>query len=124
MKSVARADCAASAEQLARAAIATEMQSALALSTDDAAVDAFAMWLPRGRAAVARACHELEAAQDEITQVRAALSLARAAAEAVDQLIEARNATALMELQRKQQIELDDFSHRRITGQQPESGAA
>jgi flagellar FliJ protein len=96
----------------AEATIQAEMQAATRLTADDAAVEAFGAWLPKGREAVARAEALLLRAQAEAAQARARLNLARAAAEAVEKLLEKKAAAAEKEALRRQQIVLDELGQR------------
>lgn len=100
-------------ERVARQAIHDEMAAATRLNAEDAAVEAFAAWLPRGRATVDDASTLLERAQSEVMRARTELNLMRAAVEVVEKLIEKRDAESAMEVLRKQQIVLDEIKPRR-----------
>lgn len=112
MECESQAQSASQAEKEALATIQSEMQAAAALSADDAVVEAFGAWLPLGRAAVSRASATLARAEDDATQARAVLNLARAAAEAVEKLIEKRDEEVAREALRREQIVLDEVSQR------------
>jgi flagellar export protein FliJ len=107
-----RAHAAAIALHEAEETIQAEMAAATRLSADDAAVEAFGAWLPKGRNAVARADTTLARAQDEAVQARAHLNLARASAEAVEKLLEKKAEAASQEALRKQQHVLDEIGQR------------
>jgi hypothetical protein len=95
-------------ERAAEAAIQREFDAAAAIDAPDAAVEAFAAWLPRGRAAVARAAEAHRHAAAATTQARASLALARAAVESTEQLLEARAQAARVEAEQKLQATLDE----------------
>ncbi len=107
-----RVQNAALAEQAARAAIVSEMAVASTLTSTDAAVEAFGAWLPIGRAAVTRAEATLSRSEDEAVQSRACLNLARAAAEAVEKLLEKQAEEAAKEALRREQVILDEAGQR------------
>lgn len=104
----ARAHEATLALHEAETAIQCEMAAASRVNADDGVVEAFIAWLPTGRAAVTRAKALLSRAQEEAAQARAMLNLARAAAEAVEKLIEKRDEERAAEALRKQQLVLDE----------------
>ncbi len=95
------------------AAIAIEADIASDLGGDDSFVEAFAAWLPggRARAAAARAAHEQ--AQSEVAKARAALTAARAAAEAASNLLDRQAALRQAEAAGHAQAEQDDAALRR-----------
>jgi flagellar protein FliJ len=79
------------AETEARAArrrLETEREAAEDLAADDAAVEAYAAWLPRGRAALAEAEAAQARAMEATVLARARLAAARIAMEAADLLAE------------------------------------
>jgi flagellar export protein FliJ len=100
------------AEHQAEAAIISEMKAATELRTDDATVEAFGTWLPYGRRMVACAKAKAEDAQGHVIQARAVLNIARAAAEAVDKLIEVKATKASADMARREQNRLDELSQR------------
>jgi flagellar export protein FliJ len=107
-----RAHEAAIVVQAAEARIQAEMAAASRLSASDAAVEAFGAWLPKGREAVAHAIAVLERAQQDAAQARALLNLARAAAEAVERMLEQKAVDATREELRVQQVSLDEVGLR------------
>lgn len=107
------AGAARSRAQEAEAAIAREFEAASRLDADDAAVDALAAWLPRGRAAAAVARGQADRAEAEVVQARAMLTLARSAAEAVQALIEAETAIATRQAAAREQAVLDEAARHR-----------
>lgn len=108
----AAADEARMRERAATIAIQTEMNAAARLSADDATVEAFGAWLPTGRAAVIRAQAQLARLEQDISQARAILNLARAGAEAVEKMIAERALLATELGHRKQQAALDEAAAR------------
>ena len=106
-------DEARGASMAAEQAIAQEALAATALAADDAAVEAFAAWLPVGRRQLDRTRHAETLAANATERARAVTSLARAAAEAAQALLERREAEAEREAQRKAQLELDEMGRRR-----------
>lgn len=109
----AAADEARMRERAATIAIQTEMNAAARLSADDATVEAFGAWLPTGRAAVIRAQAQLARLEQETSQARAILNLARAGAEAVEKMIAERALLATDLGNRKHQAILDEAGARR-----------
>lgn len=95
----------------AEAAIARETGIA-EQSSEDGEVEAFAAWLPVGR----RARQEAEAARDlaakETALARAALTLARSAVEAAEDLIERRAVSQRQLAERRAQAVLDEVGLR------------
>lgn len=106
-------DEARTASIAAEQAIAQEALAASALAADDAAVEAFAAWLPVGRRQLDRTRHAETLAANATERARAVTSLARAAAEAAQALLERREAEAEREAQRKAQLELDEMGRKR-----------
>ncbi len=83
----------------------------LAANTDgDHAVEAFAAWLPVGRAAAtaARAAHEQ--VQSDMAKARAAVTVARAAAEAAESLLARRAAERAVAERRRTQAAMDEVA--------------
>ena len=106
-----RAEKAAEADAAdAEAAITAEREVASDLLAGDGAVEAFATWLPVGRARVEAARAAYARAGSEVAMARAALTAARAAAESADNLIERRKAAADAQAARKQQTEMDEIA--------------
>lgn len=85
------------ADDVAHAAhrrLETERAAALDLAADDADVEAYVAWLPRGRAAVTEAELARSRAMDETTLARHRLAAARIAMEAAERLVEQQHARA------------------------------
>ncbi len=108
--SLEAAAAAAKAARAAELAITREMQRASSIDGGDNLVEAFAAWLPaaRQRAAQAQARHDRQEA--EVARCRADLTVCRTALEAIEQLIESRDATRNQERSRRDQAELDDHA--------------
>ncbi len=79
-------DQAEAATQAARRRLDTEHEAAEDLAADDAAVEAYVAWLPRGRAALAEAEAAQARAMEVTTLTRHRLAAARVAMEAADLL--------------------------------------
>ncbi|CAI9120778.1 flagellar export protein FliJ [Brytella acorum] len=79
---------------------------------DDLAVEAFARWIPRGRAAIQAAQTEEERAGLDRAVAQAAMISARAAFKAVETLDARRQKEARLEAQRREQNENDDLANR------------
>ena len=94
----------------AAALIEKEGESAAEISFDDQAVEAFAAWLPIGRANAVAAREKHEQLRSEVAKARAAVTLARAAAETAQNLLDQRNAERVTEMDRRAQVVLDDFA--------------
>jgi hypothetical protein len=101
---------AAEADRAAQEAMRRERQAALALGAEDTA---FATWLPRGLHARDLARDAATRAQEATHQGRAALVAARAAAEAVNQMLAAHAAERLADANRREQAVLDEVGQRR-----------
>ena len=97
----------------ARLAIQREMLAASATEADDRAVEAFAKWLPVGRAAQTRAEAALRRAEEDSIRARTQFNLARTAAEAVEKMIAEQTAAALRLSLAKEQSVLDEAALRR-----------
>jgi hypothetical protein len=118
---VARQENLSLASRMARdaeAAIAREMAAASVLDAGDGTVEAFAAWLPRGRAQVAQALAQEDRAQAEASQAHARLSAARTALEVVLSLLAQRTAEHRAEAARRLQSELDEVGRRRRPSRQ------
>ena len=103
-----RAEAAAEAERdLAEQAIVAETRIATQ-SDDDGDVERFARWLKRGRARLTSAEAAVAEAAACTTQKRAELSLARAAAQAAEEMLERLQAEDLKQRERGRQRELDE----------------
>ena len=100
--------------QAAEASIRNEMTAASGVNADDAAVQAFAKWLPSGRASVARAKALRARAEEDTVQARTLFNLARVAVEAVEKLIEEKRNQELREAGRREQLALDEAGRRRM----------
>ena len=101
---------------LALAAIEREMAAAQA-SDSDGDVEAFARWLPRGRQALVAAETSSAEAANATARARAALTLARGAAEATENLLEQRWQERRDLTERKLRAELDEAALRQRTGE-------
>jgi hypothetical protein len=97
----------------AQAAIEHEMKKACSILADDAAAETFAAWLPLGRAKQTRAQDQCERTEQNLFRARTMFNLARAAAEAVQILIETRQTADAKAALRKEQHVLDETSRRR-----------
>ncbi len=106
----AQMQAALAAVRRAEAAIAEEMAVASRLDADDGAVEAFARWLPRGRAATDEARARAGRADEACSLARARLTVARSAHEAVESLIQRRDAAAQGETDRRDQLALDELA--------------
>lgn len=113
------ADCigaemqAAAAAWQADAAIHHEADAASAITSDDAAVDAFAAWLPFGRSAQAIAGARHAACLDATCVARAGLGVARAAAAKVTGALEDHAAQLRAGVAKAQQATPDKLAARR-----------
>lgn len=108
-----RVQSAAEAEHAARRLIADEIASAGNLDGNDRDVEALMRWLPLGKSALADCVLRLERSEQEASQARARLSLARAALDAVDKLLALKTEAATQEWLRKEQLALDEAGRRR-----------
>lgn len=106
-------DAAQADADAAEARIAQEGVAAADLAVGDDAVEAYATWLPVGRAqaAAARAAHDR--VRCEVAMARAALTVARGAAEAAQQLLDTRAGERMREVERRSQAEMDEIAGRR-----------
>ncbi len=93
-------------------AIAREAEAAADLTADDARVEAFAAWLPTGRAAQQAATHALTTAEARVAEARAALTLSRAALRAAEQLMATREAEREAQKLRQEQLRLDEIGRK------------
>jgi flagellar export protein FliJ len=109
---LAREDAAERALAESEAILHREMLAAQS-SASDGEVEAFAAWLPQGRQAVRRAQEARDSAAAETALARAALTLARSAAEAVDNLVEQRRLAEGAEALKREQAVLDDIGQRK-----------
>ena len=101
--------------EAAEAAITQEGEAAADLGAGDGAVEAYAAWLPVGRGNARAARESYERAQSEVAKARAALTVARAATEAAETLLENRRAEAATHAARHAQAETDEVASR-LTG--------
>jgi len=99
---------AAEAARQANAAIQIEADAASAITSDDAAVEAFAAWLPRGRAAQAVAGARHSACLDATSIARAEIGVARAGEETVANALEAHAAQLRAGVAKTEQATLDE----------------
>jgi flagellar export protein FliJ len=76
----------------------------------DATVEAFALWLPEGRAALDAAHVGEAAAAAEVARCRAELSLARIGAKVIERLMEERKNLRTFERRAKEQNDIDEIS--------------
>jgi flagellar FliJ protein len=97
----------------AEALIGEEAHAAADLSAGDAAVEAFAAWLPVGLSNAAAAQVEYEERRAKVALTRAALSMARAAADVVQNMLDRRAAERAVATSRREQAKLDDMTVRR-----------
>ncbi len=109
------------AAEAAEAAIGAEGEVAADLSAGDGAVEAFARWLPVGRARAAAARVRHDTATAETARARASLTIARAATEAASALSERRAAERDLLTQRRAQAVLDEVGSR-ISTDSPVAG--
>ena len=103
------------ATQSARAAagaIMREQEAASHIDASDAAAEAFAKWLPHGRLALELAREAQSRAQDSAIRARACLGAARAAAEAIEQMLARQQAEQRAQALRHEQAELDEIARR------------
>ena len=98
---------AAVARLLLERSVATDMQA------NDAAVEAFAAWLPHGTKTLADSSDGLTRAQAATAQARARLTVARASDAALEALIAAKKAEAEAERLKQEQLVLDEIGVRR-----------
>ncbi len=105
-------DLASRAAAAAAAAIDAECDIAADLMAGDGAVEAFAAWLPVGRARAESARIAYDRASSDVARARAALTAARAAAEAADCLLRDRLAALAATAGRRSQSEADDIAAR------------
>ncbi len=96
----------------AEAQIDEEARAAADVTAGDNAVEAFAAWLPVGRAAVTAAQAAYEKAVAEVTMARTAVTMARAAAEAAADLQRRRAAAHAALAERRAQNALDEIAAR------------
>lgn len=88
--------------------IASQAAAASSMDTGDAAVEAFAAWLPGARQQAAAARDVCERAGAEVGRLRAVLSATRAALEGVETLIAERSANDAQGRERQAEAERDD----------------
>jgi len=100
------------AADAAEATIGAEGEIAADLSSGDGAVEAFARWLPLGRARAAAARVRHDTATAETARARAGVTIARAATEAALALAERRAAERNLLAERRAQAVLDEVGSR------------
>ncbi len=93
--------------------IEAETEAAASLASEDADVEAFANWLRRIKPQQAAVQHAQENAEADTTQARSLLAAARAAARAVEVMLERQAAERLAETERREQAALDEVAQRR-----------
>jgi hypothetical protein len=96
----------------AEARIESEAAVAADLATGDSAVEAFAAWLPVGRAIVGAAQAEHEKALTDVNMARAAVTVARASAAAAADLQSRRAADRAALAERRAQNAMDEVASR------------
>ncbi len=96
----------------AEAAIGAESEAATDLSAGDGVVEAFARWLPVGRARVAAARLREDTAMAETARARAGVTVARAAMKAASALAERRAVERNLLAERRAQAALDEIGNR------------
>lgn len=102
--------------QDAEATIRHEQTCAASLDASDAAVEAFAAWLPTGRALLAAAERGRGETASATIQARARLTAARAAAEAAAEIRDAAMVVVRAERDRRLQSDLDEAGRRHTDG--------
>ncbi len=95
------------------ALIRQEGEAAADLAAGDEVVEAYAAWLPVGRANAAAARASNEQIRCEIAKARAALSAARAAAESAQQFLDKRAAEHSLDASRRSQAVIDEIALRK-----------
>lgn len=95
------------------AAMAREAEAASDPATDDAAVEAFGVWLRKARKDLAMATIARERAAAETARQRAIVAAARAAVRAAEQMISDRAARRRAAADRREQHALDEIALRR-----------
>ena len=108
-------DAAQAKAELAEARIAQEGHAAASLAGGDAVVEAYAAWLPVGRAYAVAARAACDKIRCDVSVARAALAAARAAAEAAQQLLADRAAERALEAERRSQAAMDEVAARRAS---------
>ena len=106
-------DRARSSADLAEALIAQEGEAAASLAAGDDAVEAYAAWLPVGRAHALATRAAQEQARCDVSVARAALAAARAAAECAQELLARRAAERARDADRRSQAVMDEVATRR-----------
>ena len=91
-----------------------EMAAACSVAADDGAAEAFAKWLPIGRAAQTRAEAQLQRVEENLFRIRTAFNLSSSAAESVEMLINDQHTTQIRAEQAAEQLHLDEISLRKI----------
>ena len=103
----------------AEAEIARERGVAERLDGGDAAVEAFAAWLPGARARVQGALAQQDRAAAETARARAGVSIARGAHEAAEEARERKRQSAEAARRRQEQLGLDEAASRRAAARDP-----
>ncbi len=100
----------------AEARIAEEGFAAASLAGGDEVVEAYATWLPVGRAYAVAARAACDKICCDVAVARAALAASRAAAEAAQHLLDERAAARASEAGRRSQTVMDEIAARRAFG--------
>jgi flagellar protein FliJ len=101
---------AAERERTCKRVIAREREAAESIQTQDAAVEAFAAWLPVGQAELDTARRVRTRAEAASARARASLNAARASLETIESMLAASAAKQRLDLERREQAELDEFA--------------
>jgi flagellar export protein FliJ len=104
--------------ELAEALLKEEEEAASNLDLGDGAVEAYAAWLPVGRANAKAARDLLEQRSADVAIARAGLTLARTAAEAAESLLERRRAAREAERTRRAQMGMDEIASQTVARRQ------
>lgn len=112
---VHREDTAERRAAAAEAAITRELQIAGHLSASDHAVERFGVWLRQARTDAMAARQQQQRATTDTSRARAALTAARAAAEAISSLRAQKASEQETDTARKAQQELDEMTRHRAT---------
>ncbi len=97
----------------ADALIAQEGRAAATLAGGDDVVEAYAAWLPVGRAKAVAARAAYDKLRCDVSVARAALTVARAAAEVAQQLLTTRADERALQAERRSQAVMDEVATRR-----------
>ena len=109
---LAAEDASAAARACSEAVILSERSAVERVDTDDAAVEAFAAWLPIGRARVRHAVEVHDRCMADTARARAAVAVARAAHEAAEELLARKRDEQRLANQRQEQRVVDEMGAR------------